>query len=73
MKNFIKVFFLIAVLISADISLSQIRQQDEEDPFEQMLGRTQQVPSSRINADAPELFGSITDAFRIRMGSLGTS
>lgn len=58
MKTFIKVICLIVILISADFSLSQVNQ----DPFEQMLGRTQQVPSSRINADAPELFGSISDA-----------
>ena len=59
MKTFIKVFFLIAVLISADFSFSQIKQ---EDPFEKMLGRTQEMPTSRINANAPQLFGSITDA-----------
>ena len=61
MKTFIKVFFLIAVLISADLSFSQIKQQ-EDDPFEQMLGKTQEMPTSRINADAPQLFGSLTDA-----------
>ena len=60
MKKFIKVFCFIAFLIYAGFSFSQIKQ--EEDPFEQMLGRSQQIPSSRINADAPELFGSITDA-----------
>ena len=59
MKTFIKVIFLIAVLISANSSFSQIKQ---EDPFEKMLGKTQEMPTSRINADAPQLFGSITDA-----------
>jgi len=59
MKTYIKVFFLIAVFISANSSFSQIEQ---DDPFEKMLGKTQKMPTSRINADAPELFGSITDA-----------
>ena len=59
MKTYIKVFFLIAVIISANSSFSQIEQ---DDPFEKMLGKTQEMPTSRINADAPELFGSITDA-----------
>ena len=59
MKKYIKILLFSLILFYSGLSISQVK---DKDPFEQMLGRTQQVPSSRINADAPELFGSITDA-----------
>ena len=59
MKKYIKILLFSLILFYSGLSISQ---EKDEDPFEQMLGRTQQIPSSRINADAPELFGSITDA-----------
>lgn len=57
---------LMILFVFTEAGYSQFGQQTEnnsDDPLQQMMQQQGgQLPSNRINADAPELFGSITDA-----------
>lgn len=57
------IVLLLAVTGSVNAQLGQQNDQQSDDPLQQMMQQQGgQIPSSRINADAPELFGSFTDA-----------
>ena len=57
------IVLLLAIACHANAQLGQQSDQQSDDPLQQMMQQQGgQIPSSRINADAPELFGSFTDA-----------